>query len=80
MTGASQRSAAICVGTSVEFSDQKGKHTKVKIVQPFEANPADGRLSAESPVAKALLGHKAGDRASCRTPSGVRELDILTVS
>jgi len=46
------------------------------IVGPTEANLARGKLSSESPVAKALLGHAPGDTVEVRTPKGVRRLRI----
>jgi transcription elongation factor GreA len=42
------------------------------IVGPTEADLAAGRLSAESPVAQALLGRAAGDRVEVETPRGTR--------
>ena len=41
--------------------------------------PAEGRLSAESPVAVALLGRAPGEKASVALPRGTRELTILSV-
>ena len=46
------------------------------IVGPAEANRANGKLSAESPVAKALLGHAVGETVEFPTPKGVRRLKI----
>jgi transcription elongation factor GreA len=46
------------------------------IVGVTEANRAQGKLSAESPVARALLGHAAGETVEVPTPRGVRRLKI----
>jgi transcription elongation factor GreA len=46
------------------------------IVGATEADRANGKLSAESPVAKALLGHSAGETVEVPTPKGVRRLRI----
>jgi transcription elongation factor GreA len=46
------------------------------IVGPTEANVAEGRLSAESPVAAALLDHAPGDLVEIQTPRGVRKYRI----
>src|SRR5579875_3819530 len=46
------------------------------IVGAAEADRAAGKLSAESPVAKALLGHAVGETVELETPRGVRRLKI----
>jgi transcription elongation factor GreA len=46
------------------------------IVGAAEADRAAGKLSAESPVAKALLGHAVGETVELATPKGVRKLKI----
>src|ERR687898_3233319 len=52
---------AVSVGTTVHVKDQKTeKSVKYRIVGSAEANPAENKLSNESPVGSALLGHKRG--------------------
>jgi transcription elongation factor GreA len=46
------------------------------IVGAAEADRANGKLSAESPVAKALIGHAVGETVEFPTPKGVRRLKI----
>ena len=46
------------------------------IVGPTEANLADGKLSAESPVARALLGHAPGELVEVQTQRGSRRLRL----
>jgi transcription elongation factor GreA len=46
------------------------------IVGPTEADLAQGKLSAESPVAKALLGHRAGESVEVQTPRGSRRYRV----
>src|ERR1700756_4298779 len=49
----------VMVGVTVHVKDQKtDKSVKYKIVGSAEANPSDQKLSNESPVGRALLGHK----------------------
>lgn len=50
------------------------------IVGSAEANPADGRISNESPLGKALMGHKVGDRVVFKTPGGQVEMEILDIA
>jgi transcription elongation factor GreA len=47
------------------------------IVGPTEADRAGGKLSGESPIAKALLNHSVGDTVEVPTPKGVRRLKIV---
>jgi len=49
------------------------------LVGAFEAKPSAGLISNESPVGKALLGHKVGDVVIVSTPGGVKELTILSI-
>jgi len=69
----------VSFGSSVQVRDQNGVEQTWKIVSSHDASPADGRLSAESPVATALLGRSAGDKTSVALPKGSRELTILSV-
>ena len=71
----------VSVGVTVHVKDQKtDKSTKFKIVGSAEANPADSRLSNESPVGRALLGHKRGETVSVQVPRGpARKLKITKI-
>jgi len=71
----------VSVGTIVHVKDQKtAKSQKYKIVGSAEANPSNGRLSNESPVGKALIGHKRGEIVSVPVPRGpARKLKITKI-
>ena len=65
--------AAFTFGRTAEVRDDDSGATHTwTIVGPTEANVAEGRLSSESPVAKALLGRVAGDEVAVETPGGIR--------
>lgn len=49
------------------------------ITGPQEANPIEGKLSAESPLGQALLGKKQGDKVKLDTPGGKAEYSILEI-
>ena len=66
-------------GSSVLVRDQDGVEHTWRIVSSHEAAPAEGRLSAESPVALALLGRTPGDSVSVALPRGKRELTIVSL-
>jgi transcription elongation factor GreA len=72
---------SVAVGVTVHVKDQKtDKSTKFKIVGSAEADPAEQRLSNESPVGKALIGHKRGDVVSVPVPRGpARKLKITKI-
>ena len=68
-------------GSTVTVTDLgSGRTREVKIVSPNDAQPAQGMLSATSPVAQALLGHRPEDLVKVQTPGGVRELRVDSVS
>lgn len=57
-----------------------GKQDTYKIVGSTEASPIDKRISDESPVGKALLGHRKDDIVDVEAPSGVIQFKILEIS
>lgn len=69
------------VGTTVHLKDQKtDKSSKFKIVGSSEADPANGKLSNESPIGKALMGHKRNDIVKIPVPRGpARQLKITKI-
>ena len=72
-------SDVVGVGSVVHVKDERGKSTKYSIVGSAEANPAEMRLSNESPVGKALLGRKRGEEVVIATPKGKRKLKITKI-
>ena len=69
------------VGSVVHVKDEKtGKSAKYTIVGSAEAKPAENKLSNESPVGRALLGHKRNDTVSVQVPRGpARKLKITKI-
>jgi transcription elongation factor GreA len=59
------------IGTQVDLTTSAGASRTFKIVETFEADPKTGQISDESPVGKALMGHKVGDVVHVSTPGGV---------
>jgi transcription elongation factor GreA len=64
------------VGSKVSGKDEKGKSFEYTIVGSTEADPLEKKLSNESPVGKALIGHKKGDKVKVPAPKGERTLTI----
>jgi len=50
-----------------------------RIVGAYESDPAEGNISWFSPLAKALIGKRAGSRVTIKLPEGETELEILSV-
>jgi transcription elongation factor GreA len=71
----------VSIGTVVHVKDQKTeKSVKYRIVGSAEANPAENKLSNESPVGKALIGHKRGEVVSVPVPRGpARKLKVTKI-
>ena len=68
-------------GSTVTWLDTTTeKEQTFTIVASHEASPADGRLSAESPIAVKLTGKKPGDTISLDLPAGRRSLKVISVS
>jgi len=69
----------VSFGATVVVRDQDGKEQSWRIVSSHDAAPAKGLLSAESPVAVALLGRAPGDEISVVRPRGKRVLTVVSV-
>jgi transcription elongation factor GreA len=70
----------VSFGSTVVVRDQNGGEQTWRIVSSHDAAPGEGRLSAESPVAVALLGRTPGEEISVSLPRGKRMLTVLSVS
>jgi transcription elongation factor GreA len=67
-------------GATVTLEDEdSGDKVKYKIVGEHEANVRDGKISINSPIARALIGKSKGDSAEVTTPKGTRSYEILKI-
>ena len=70
-------SKVVVFGSTVTITDvPTGKQQTWTLVGPTEASVADGKLSSESPIARALMGAAPGDTVAVETPKGRRELTV----
>jgi transcription elongation factor GreA len=67
------------IGMQVRVDTESGATRDFKIVETFEAEPKAGLISDQSPVGKALIGHKEGDVVNVSTPGGVTSYIILSI-
>ena len=73
-------SEKIVFGATVTVCDvETDEKLTYQIVGVHEADLAHGKISIESPIARALIGKEAGDEVQFKTPKGVRELDVVSV-
>ncbi|MDO5601456.1 MAG: transcription elongation factor GreA [Oscillospiraceae bacterium] len=71
----------VAVGSHVEVEDEDGEKEEYDIVGSTEADPANGRISDESPVGAALLGKRGGETANIVLPNGTAiQYKVLGVS
>ena len=70
-----------CVfGSTVDIEDQdSGEQVTYQIVGEDEADIKDGKISVNSPIARALIGKYVGDVAQVQAPGGLREYEVLDV-
>ena len=70
------------VGTTVKIAyiDDEDDVDQYKIVGSQEADPFESKISNESPIAKALMGHKVGDVVSVESPNGNYEVKVIEIN
>lgn len=67
------------IGASVTIQEDDFEPETFYLVGPKEANPAKGRISHESPIGRALLGHRVGDEVNADTPGGAVRFKIIEI-
>lgn len=67
------------IGTHVTIQEDDFDPETYHIVGPKEADPVNARISHESPIGKALLGHKEGEVVAAETPNGTIKFKIIKI-
>ena len=71
---------SVSVGATVRLRDMQANKTfEYHIVGSAEANPAESKLSNESPVGKAIMGKKKGEIVEVSAPRGARKFKIMEI-
>lgn len=71
----------VYLGVTVSLRNlESGEELSYTLLGGDEADSSEGKISGHSPMAKGLLGHKAGDRVEIRVPVGIRKYEILRIS
>lgn len=73
-------SGYVRLGSHVTVVDADGTEDVYAIVGSAEADPKAGKISNESPIGRALLGHMVGDKVSVAAPGGSFELTVKAVA
>ena len=69
----------VAMGSTVHFREDGEEEETYRIVGPAEADPKAGRVSYESALGKAMLGHRVGDVVVISTPNGSYRVQIVGV-
>jgi len=73
-------SDTVSLGSSVTFIElPDGEEETYTIVGSAEADPFEGKISNDSPIAKSLLGRKIGEEVSVSTPGGEMNVKIISI-
>ncbi|MEH7418005.1 transcription elongation factor GreA [Neobacillus drentensis] len=71
---------SVSLGSSVTFVElPDGEEETYSIVGSAEADPFEGKISNDSPIAKSLLGKKVGDQVTVQTPGGEMNVRIISI-
>jgi transcription elongation factor GreA len=69
----------VVFGATVTLADEDGKTVKYQLVGKVEADANNGRISYNSPLGRALIGHQVGEDVEFSTPSGDRYYQIKKI-
>lgn len=73
-------SDTVRLGSQVTVTERNMEPETFRLVGSAEADPRQGLISNESPLGKALLGHRVGQEVAVHTPDGVRLFTILQIN
>lgn len=68
------------LGSTVLLRAEDGATVTYELVMPEDADPAKGWVSTASPIGRAIVGREEGDEIQVKTPSGVREFEIVELT
>lgn len=71
---------SVHVGNTVTISYEDGETEEYKIVGSLEADPFENKISNESPIGKAILGHKEGENIEVASPNGNFMVTIVKIA
>jgi transcription elongation factor GreA len=66
-------------GSTIDVREEDGSTSTYHLVGAIESDPTSGRISVESPVGRALVGKRKGDKVTVTVPSGTLKLTVTAV-
>lgn len=75
-----RKGGSISLGSEVKLKSTAGKSAQYQIVGTLEADPLSGKISDESPIGRALLGRKVGDKVELKTNSHTTTFKITAIN
>ncbi len=67
------------IGSHVTIQEEEFDPETYHIVGPKEADPVNSRISHESPIGRAMIGHRVGETVAAETPNGTLRFKILKI-
>ena len=74
-----REAGVVSMGSTVRFQEDGEEEESYRIVGPAEADPSSRKISYESALGKALMGHRVGDEVDVRTPNGSYRVRVVHV-
>jgi transcription elongation factor GreA len=74
-----KKGVIVQLGSTVRLKSESNKAKEFQIVGTVEADPLNGKISDESPIGKALLGKKEGDKVEIATPAETSLFKIVNI-
>jgi transcription elongation factor GreA len=72
--------SAVVLGSTIKLKSDSGKTKQFQVVGTVEADPLNGKISDESPIGKALMGKRKGDKVEIKTPAETATYSIIDIS
>jgi transcription elongation factor GreA len=79
ISDAGSADGVVALGSKITIKEDGRDPITYFMVGAQEASPREGKISNESPIGQALLGHKAGEIVAVQTPAGELQLTIQSV-
>lgn len=73
------KTGLIDIGSTITIIEEGFDEETYHIVGAQEASPREGRISNESPIGSAVIGHQVGDKVTVTTPQGDMKVEILKI-
>jgi transcription elongation factor GreA len=70
----------VVLGSTVKLKSESGKTKQFQVVGTVEADPLNGKISDESPIGRALIGKKEGEKVEIKTPADITSYTIVDIS